>query len=188
MSIFKKSSFSVNGSKIQKTKAMIVSDSMKQMSFFPKEALFHGGKLSLGKRKTKRPLSVKKTIHLVLKAKSSNLFRHKTYIESQIRSFGNKFSLKTYGVAVNHDHVHVIVKIQTRKSYVNFIRALSGTLSRRLRIKWSLLPFSRIVSWGRDFKHLLSYLTKNRDEAAGRKPYEPRGNWCERYLNSAADG
>ncbi len=42
---------------------------------------------------------------------------------------------------------------------------------------WQLRPFSRILSWGRDFKICAKYLKQNTLEAFGFIPYTPRKNY-----------
>lgn len=89
--------------------------------------------------------------------------------------FAGKFRVKAYGVAVNHDHVHFVLKVPGRAEYIAFLRALTGAIARKFgKGLWSLLPFTRVVAWGRDFRGVLSYLKKNREEASGARPYEPR--------------
>jgi hypothetical protein len=153
---------------------------MRQHSLFPAPTLFHGGELSLGKRKTLRPLASKRPLHLVLKSRRS-LWRHRPVIEGDVKHLAKKFGLRLYSLAVAHDHAHLLVKVPGRREYHAFIRSLTGLLARKLgRGLWRLLPFTRIANWGKDFIQLKKYLEKNRDEAAGLKPYEPRVDWYRR--------
>jgi len=100
----------------------------------------------------------------------------------ELKRLADKFHIRVYSFAVAHDHLHFVARIPSRAHYVKFIRALCGLLARKLGAKlWALPPFSRVATWGRDFKALLNYLAKNREEAAGRRPYEPRKDWYKRF-------
>jgi hypothetical protein len=158
---------------------------MRQQSLFSSPTLFHGGELSARKRKTRRPLCSKRPLHCVLKAKGNNLYAHNSWIESKVRNLAKRFHVKVYGVAVSFDHVHFVVKFSRRENYIGFIRALTGLLARTLGAGiWKLLPFTRVLAWGKDFRQALAYLKKNRDEAAGVRTYEERKNWYARYQRS----
>lgn len=148
---------------------------MQQLSLLKSPPLFHGGSLSRGKRKTLRPLSSKHPIHLVLKAKKSLLYKNKLLLVKEIRSLEKRFSLKLYGLAVNHDHLHLVLKIKNRKNYVAFIRSFTSFVAKRLgKGIWALLPFTRVAGWGKEFRLILRYLEKNRKETMGEVPYMPR--------------
>jgi REP element-mobilizing transposase RayT len=158
---------------------------MKQQSFFSSAPLFHGGEINRGKRKTRRPLCSKRPLHGVLKAKNHNLYTHKSWIESKARALAQKLHLEVYGLAVNFDHVHLVLKLPNRRAYAAFIRALTGLLARKIGVGlWKLLPFTRVLAWGKDFRQALDYLKKNREEAEGSRPYEERKDWYRRYKPS----
>lgn len=164
---------------------------MKQLSLLKATPTFHGGLLTQGRRKGLRPLSSKQPLHLVLKARKALLYKNRAHIEKEIRRLGDRFQIKAYSIAVNFDHLHAVLKIPHRRNYTAFIRALTGLLARSLgKGIWALPPFSRVMSWGKDFQQALSYLRKNRLEAGGEKPYEPRTDWYRRHLtkNGASKG
>lgn len=91
---------------------------MRQVSFgflkdYGKE---FGGALLEGKRKTKRPLSIKHPLHLVLKSTCSGAFAPGNIaLEKLIRSQAKKFGLKIYDLALNWSHIHFILKIESRR-------------------------------------------------------------------------
>ncbi len=134
-----------------------------------------GGALLEGKRKTKRPLSTKHPLHLVLKSSCSGVFAPGNIsLEKLIRSQAKKFGLKIYDLALNWSHIHFILKIESRKDYNKFVRSLTAILAKRIRkfkphleVIFELRPFTRIMSWGRDFKRGLDYLILNQIEALG---------------------
>ncbi len=156
---------------------------MKHISFFETEPEFHGGTISLAKRRKKaRPIGTKRPLHLVLKAKYRILFKHKELLYKEIYAKAAHFGLTAYGVAVNHDHVHFILRIASRSLYHGFIRALTGVIARKFgKGIWKLVPFTRVMHWGKDFRRGLAYLRKNREEASGARPYEPRTDWYAKW-------
>ena len=141
---------------------------MKQtsFSFFQNYKKEFGGSLLLGKRKEKRPLSTKNPIHLVLKSDEKASFHPcNQEMKNLIQDTASEFGIKIYDLALNWNHIHCLMKIPSRDSYVKFIRALTS----RMKVKFILRPFTRILSWGRDFKNALNYLLKNKMEAFGLK-------------------
>lgn len=159
---------------------------MRQLSLITPSPLFHGGELAHGKRKSRRPLCTKRAVHLILKSRSANLYAKRIKIEQEARRLCAKFKIKAYSLAVNRDHIHFVLKFPGRESYKAFLRAFTGLLARQLgKGLWVLLPFTRVLAWGKDFRSVLAYLRKNREEAAGLIPYEPRKNWYRRHKKLA---
>lgn len=136
--------------------------------FNDKRDLTHGGSKAKGKRKVSRPLSTKLPIHLVLKAKDPfQLLRNVEIIEQTIRKYANKFGVTIYELAVHADHIHLGFKVPSRDLYRRWIRAVTSVLALRIaRLKWSLPPFTRIGTWGRDFKRLIDYIRHNKTEGS----------------------
>ncbi|MEZ0390905.1 MAG: transposase [Pseudobdellovibrionaceae bacterium] len=134
-----------------------------------------GGELLKGKRKAKRPLSTKQPLHLILKACEKLVFPPGNLsLEKLIHNQARKFNVKIYELAINWSHIHTIIKIKERENYNQFIRSLCSILAAKVRAKkphlktlFTLRPFTRIISWGRDFKSLLNYLIINQMEARG---------------------
>ena len=87
---------------------------MKQTSFFPEPELFFGGALQGASRQAQRPLSSSKPIHLVLKSTSFNLFRNKELILERVNKYAKLFGITCYGVTVQKDHIHLVVRLLTR--------------------------------------------------------------------------
>lgn len=154
---------------------------MKQLSLIKAEKPVHGGDLNLGKRKTLRPLARQRPIHLVLKAKESFPGDDGAIVLKEAQRIAEKFGVKIFDHAVGNDHLHLLITIPGRGEYNAFIRTLSGLLARRFgKGYWKQAPFTRVASWGREFRVLEKYLEKNRLEAAGLLPYRDRWftpNW-----------
>ena len=134
-----------------------------------------GGELLRGRRKTQRPLSIKKPIHLVLRSDTVNLFKPtNTSLEKLTYRIAGQFRIRIYDLSLNWNHIHAIIMIKDRNDYVRFIRALTSLISTKIKSKmndlksvFSLRPFTRILEWGKDFKHTQSYIYQNQLEAFG---------------------
>jgi REP element-mobilizing transposase RayT len=152
---------------------------MRQMKFefFRSSNLYFGGEYLEGHRKTQRPLSVKTPLHLVLKSETQRIFQPQiASLRRLILETAWKFEITIRELAVSWNHIHLIIQIKDRKDYVRFIRALTPKLAQAARNVnpkagklFSLRPYSRIVSWGRDFENAIEYLYKNIEEAFGRR-------------------
>lgn len=162
----------------------------------------HGGSLTLNKRRARRPLKMKQSHHLTMKSHhaigSRSLFRHKKMILGLIKRNSYRFRVKVYEYAIQGNHLHLLVKAQTRESLQNFFRVVAGHIAQRIlkdhplkanadgapahttgcqknrRRFWSFLLYSRIITWGREFKLVVSYIQKNTLELLQIIAYEPR--------------
>lgn len=140
---------------------------MKQISFFKKQNLeFGGSQNKTGRRKVARVLDSRRPMHLVLKSKQSiSLFRNQLKLRAVLKKQAKTFGIKIYSHSIQKDHWHLVVKITNRYLYRGFIRALTGILARQFgKGLWRLSPYSRIVSWGKDFLIVLDYLLLNECE------------------------
>ena len=135
-----------------------------------------GGALLQGKRKSVRPLSTKQPIHVVLKSTHSRPFHpNSRKLEKLFRTQALKYGLKIYDLALNWSHIHALITIPSRQAYQAFIRTLtaalvkllSNTLGKSLKGLFDLRPFTRILSWGREFTSVRGYLELNQMEALG---------------------
>jgi REP element-mobilizing transposase RayT len=152
---------------ISKSRAKVLS--MKQQSLFADEVKneFGGSLLKKGKRKGARPLNLKAPIHLVLKAEDSiQLFQKSGLIKNQFKKLSLKFGVKVYSLAVHEDHIHGVVKVPSRRLYRAWIRSLSGTLCRQIKgLKWRLRPYTKIITWGKQFRNTLAYIKFNHNQS-----------------------
>jgi len=151
---------------------------MRQVSFgflkdYKKE---FGGSLLKGKRKTARPLSTKNPIHLVLKSTGGRYFQPTSRkLEKIFRVQASHYGIKIYDLALNWSHIHALITIPSRQAYLAFIRTLTSALVRvlakltgqSLEGLFDLRPFTRILSWGREFTSVKGYLELNQMEALG---------------------
>jgi REP element-mobilizing transposase RayT len=136
-----------------------------------------GDSLSLNKRKTARPQATGQALHIVLRRSDVTKidFReHRQEIEANLKRFELRSNLKLYKFAIVSNHLHILLMAGDRERYNYFVRSVSGRLAQKLKIKWQLRPYTRVVTWGRDFKSTQNYIEQNHLEAIGAIPYQPR--------------
>ncbi len=162
-----------------------------------------GGALLKGNPKEKRPLTLKTPLHLVLKSQkafgpSSMLAKaHAKKIDQLVRKQASACGVKIYHFVNVGNHLHLVVRLQDRRLYRVFIRAVSGLIARQVlgtergpqaeaqqpssdveviteensETKtqktqfWVARPFTRLVTWGADYKGLTGYMKKNQAQA-----------------------
>jgi REP element-mobilizing transposase RayT len=158
-----------------------------------------GGALLKGNPKEKRPLTLKTPLHLVLKSQkafgpSSMLAKaHAKKIDQLVRKQASACGVKIYHFVNVGNHLHLVVRLQDRRLYRVFIRAVSGLIARQVlgtergpqaeapelsadlevvsetKTKktqfWVARPFTRLVTWGPDYKGLSRYMKKNQAQA-----------------------
>ena len=157
----------------------------RQQSFFKKKIhKFFGGSLLKSNPKTKRPISTAQAIHLVLKSqhamgKNSMLHCYNTKkIESVILSQAKCWGIKIYHYVNVGNHLHLVIKLNNRRSFNPFIRAITGLIARHVLNAergssknvqfWVTRPFTRIISWGKDYLNINKYMKKNKGQAKER--------------------
>lgn len=145
---------------------------------------FGGTYLKNSHAKTKRPLSSKLPIHVVLRssrAKGDLSFRHPRYfamVQTTIRDIAHRYGIRLYETANVGNHLHLLVKLPHVRRWKPFIRELCGTLARKiLGLKgrnstkfefWDQRPFTRIVDgWNRAYRIVKDYIVMNKLEGAG---------------------
>ena len=162
---------------------------MQQQSFFTPPPLVHGGEFALRTRKARRPFDPRRSLHATYKARRPVLYGRRAKIEKDIRAWAARFHVKLYALAVNFDHIHLVLLAPSKRLLNAFQRAFTSRLATLFgQGIWALLPFSRVVSWGRDFRTVLAYVRKNREEAEGKRPYEKRKDWYRRQKKKARKG
>ncbi|HAG90930.1 MAG TPA: hypothetical protein DCL41_03620, partial [Bdellovibrionales bacterium] len=137
---------------------------MKQLNLIPRKNLECGGSLQ-NSRKEKRVLSKNRPIHLVLKARKRTLFENRDFINRTLKRQVRTFNHKILSWSVQKNHIHILLRIYDRKSYVRFIRAFTGLIARKLgRGIWKFRPYSRVLSWGREIENVSNYIFRNEME------------------------
>ena len=167
------------------------SNSKAQLNLFEeeKQKLTHGGEYSVGRRKLKRPLSLRKPMHVVLRSErakgswSLRAFQNQPQVSRLINKFGKRFHVSVYRYSINSNHVHLVTRAKRREDFQNFMRALCGAMvlavtksrkTKRIGRFWDHLAFSRVVEWGNAYRKLIAYVVQNQMEANGLVSYKPR--------------
>lgn len=115
-----------------------------------------------------------------LKSKFHFLF-HKTEnnpsnksLHEVIRRQAILFGVRVYDSALNWLHIHLLIRVKNRRDYVKFIRSLTAIIALKAKAYsskferiFNLRPFTRILSWGKDFKNALDYHVLNQLESLG---------------------
>jgi REP element-mobilizing transposase RayT len=142
----------------------------------------HGGGVREGMRKLSRPFDSKKFIHATLRSKRARgkwsflREQNRKKIDRAIYSFAEKFNVKIIRFANSGNHLHILLKARTRDDLQRFFKVIGGLIPRFVTQArrgspigkfWDGLTYSKIVSWGRQFKNTASYVTRNTLEAFG---------------------
>lgn len=152
-------------------------------------SLEHGGDVRKGKRKLARPLNAKLPMHIVLRSSRAkgtwSMLRPAlaARIKRTVHTLSRRCDVRVYRYANVGNHVHILGQARSRPAFQSFLRAFAGvtarivTSARRGRPVgrfWDRLAYTRIVSWGRDFRGVGAYVTQNEQEALGRRRHRRR--------------
>ncbi len=141
------------------------------------------------------------------------LLKHKDLINHILMKAARRFGVTVYNHAVAGNHLHVLVKGRTRIGLQNFFRVFAGHTAQQILIEcplpkerggaltismakgrppcaknqrkfWSFLIYSRIITWGREYKIVYKYIVQNTLEALKIIAYQPRGRKPKRENTS----
>jgi REP element-mobilizing transposase RayT len=148
-----------------------------------KARVSHGGSLGLGKRKERRPIAVKRPMHVTMHT-SYRLTPYRRFMTQVLKEESRRSGVRIYEQSLNSNHLHLATLSASRRGFQRFLSVLSSriaqhvTRSRRGEPQekkfWDHIPFTRIVEWGIAFKRLLTYVIQNQQEALGLIAYTPR--------------
>jgi REP element-mobilizing transposase RayT len=147
-----------------------------------------GGSYLKNHPKGKRPLTTKRSMHLVMRslfAKGAQSFLRKDReIQALVNAQAKRFGVKIYRFANAGNHLHLVILPRSRNAYRAFIRSITGLMARLImksqrgtplkKSFWEKRPFTRVVEWGKAFKTICDYLMQNTLEALGFIEYQPR--------------
>jgi REP element-mobilizing transposase RayT len=143
--------------------------------------------------KTARPVAVKQAMHVVLRSSLArnerSMLLHDRTIQRVLQRLAKRFHIRLYDIANSGNHLHLILRLPHRQALTPFLKAASGLIARIvLKVErgqaraprearvgarqtkprfWDARPWTRIVSFGPDFKRLKDYLMLNRADLAG---------------------
>ena len=153
-----------------------------QLTFFGDSARvnYFGGKTK--KRKTKRPIAVKRPMHVVLRAEKAKgalsllAPKHSAMVKETVGRLSGRYRVRIFEWVNVGNHIHLLVQAQTREGFSNFLRRLAAEIALKVTQArkgkpfgkfWNDLVFTRVLFWGRAFEILKNYIVLNRYEAMG---------------------
>lgn len=177
-----------------------------QLELLEKQNKAYGGELRKTRkgRRSGRPLSVRDTMHLVLrssKAKGDWSFRspkNEAEIKRILKKFSGKYGVKILSLANVGNHLHFQIKLSNRHVWRPFIRAITAAIAMAVTGKnrwrqenrgrfWDYRPFTRVVRSWQACLMLKDYIKINRLEGQGYTKHIAR--WIARngFLPEAAN-
>ena len=162
-----------------------------QLEMLRKEKSAYGGELLKTRkgREHARPLTVKHSMHLVLRSTKAvgkwafNKKKNQTKIEEIVSKFTLKYGVKVFSFANVGNHLHFHIKLSNRRTYDAFIRGLTSaiamavtgrnrwnrpTVKNKERSKfWDYRPYTKFVETSEAFLNLRHYLKVNELEGRG---------------------
>jgi REP element-mobilizing transposase RayT len=150
----------------------------------------HGGEHAIGKRKTARPFSSQKPIHVVMRATEAKgpmalwTSKNAKNVAAIVKRRAKASDLRIYQFSNNGNHLHILLRSKHKRDFQNFLKTVAGqiaqmiTKARRGAPKgkfWDALTFTRVGDWQRAYENLKDYVLQNLYEAAGVIPYTHRG-------------
>lgn len=152
--------------------------------------VIHGGEYAVGKRKARRPVVTKRPMHLVMRSSLATGSRsflqklHARFIQQLVQTLARVNGIRIYQYSNSGNHLHFLLQAKTVAGFRRFVRALAGQVAMKVgggkngnpsgEKFWDLLPFTRIVEWGKAFQVARQYVVQNTLEALGLIPYQPR--------------
>lgn len=114
-------------------------------------------------RKTARPISTRGANHVVFKARAPKLRRHIPTIRDLIRKTQNRFGIRIQALAIMPDHVHLVLRVTSRRQFADSLRFLAGAIARKVAHGglWRARAWSRPLRWGRDLRAAFLYVWWN---------------------------
>ena len=144
---------------------------------YPRSPTSFGGSLNCGKRKNRRPVSLKESMHVVLRAESARgnysllLPQNARMTYRLMCHYGKKFEVRVYNYAFVGNHLHLLLKAKTRVGFQHFLRVFAGQVAQRitkakphaplLKRFWDFIAYSRTIPWGRAYKTAQNYIREN---------------------------
>ena len=151
------------------------------------QSRFGGSLLKGSHAKTKRPFRPHLALHVVLKMNPKicdesdpkiftrkSLFVFMNEVDSVLQEQSRRHKIRVYGAANSGNHLHLVIQAPSKVHLNSFLRAFSGRVAQIVQgekieksrksfkeMFWEARPYSRLVSWGKDFKGLLRYIGIN---------------------------
>lgn len=149
-------------------------------------------------------MNMKTPLHVTLRSEFAHgqrsLMKHQNLVRRVMRKAASRFNVKVCQYAICGNHLHLLLKANFRIDIQNFFRVLAGHVAQGIledhpltqkerggapgRVRkgcaknqrkfWSLLLYSRIVTWGREYRAVAKYILQNTLEALHVISYKER--------------
>ena len=165
-----------------------------------KSKLVHGGEYRKKRSgRGARPLSSKKSHHIVFKINKSHLkngnFRHPKnfdYVQKVLKRYAKRFFIKIEHISYQHNHIHILARSTRRSFFHHFFRVFTGQIAQNMKVTdtpkrvgagpvtdtpkrkvvlWLSRPFTRVVVGRDNFLTTRNYIQLNEKEVTGVIPY-----------------
>jgi REP element-mobilizing transposase RayT len=137
-----------------------------------------GGDSRRGKRKTARPIAVKRPMHLVLKSEKAvgerSLLKRSNarFIRELLKQLSAAYAVNIREFTNVGNHLHLLVQARSRGGFQNFLRVLGSKIALELTGAkkglsfgkfWTQSAFTRIVEGSADLWSVLIYIRSQGD-------------------------
>ena len=139
-----------------------------------------GGSSRIGFRKTVRPFDPKLPLHVVLRSEkalgkySLNNPNYTAKIESLVYNLAIENKIKIYNFVISKNHLHLLIMSKDKIKLQNYFRELSSKIAllvySGLSKFWTSQVYTKLLTWGRQFKNVQTYLSQNNLESLGGYP------------------
>ncbi len=120
-------------------------------------------------------------MHIVMRSENANgtrsLIRLNDKIEQILQVQAAKHHIKIYAAANAGNHLHLLIQAPSREQLSAFLKGFTGrvaqlamgTKTEKARDAfdsrfWDSRPWTRLVSWGKEFRNVLKYIGINTNE------------------------
>lgn len=107
------------------------------------------------------------------------------WLSDFIPAKADHFGIRLFRFAIERNHLHLLIQATDRRGLNGFLRVVTGVIARKAldaekgksknQQMWEKRPYSRVLSWRREFENVLNYIERNVLEAKGCIPYIDRG-------------
>jgi REP element-mobilizing transposase RayT len=134
---------------------------------------FGGSLLGNSNPKTKRPISTKRAMHIIMRSQlakglHSMLRPHNMRrIDEILREESKRWGISICDFANTGNHLHLVVRVKSRYTFAAFLRAVSGRIAMLVlggkkgdaaRKKfWDQRPFTRVIEWIKGYRVLKDF-------------------------------
>jgi len=110
--------------------------------------------------------------------------RIRSWLREYVVRTARRLGVRLYHFSNNGSHLHLVVLPGSQSGLANFLRVLGGMIPRKVlsaekgkarNVKfWERRPYSRVLTWGNEFRNVMLYVQRNALEAIGRIAYRAR--------------